>query len=129
VVIALDTNICLRLVLDDDPEQTRIARHLVLSSQCFVPITVILEAEWVLRRVYCHSKPDVANMIGQLIQTDNIDVDRVDAVKNALQISARGAEFPDALHLALSGSSDWLATFDKKFVKSCADTQPPVRHP
>jgi predicted nucleic-acid-binding protein len=51
--IALDTNLLVRLLTGDDPEQARRVADLIdASPACFVPITVVLELEWVLRGAY-----------------------------------------------------------------------------
>ena len=51
--VALDTNVLVRLLTNDDAEQARRAADLIDASVgCFVPITVVLELEWVLRGAY-----------------------------------------------------------------------------
>lgn len=51
--VALDTNVLVRLLVNDDPAQAEQAAELIDSSPaCFVPITVALELEWVLRGAY-----------------------------------------------------------------------------
>jgi predicted nucleic-acid-binding protein len=128
-MVALDTNVFLRLVLDDDPQQTQRARNLVVRTPCFVPLTVILESEWILRRVYRYSKSAVRQALGRLTSIENMSVERVDMVSQALVLAEQGLDFADALHLAGSASCEWLATSDKKFVTSAKGTAPPVRQP
>ena len=128
-MVALDTNVFLRLVLDDDPEQTRRARDLVRGTPCFVPLTVILESEWILRRVYRHSKSAILLTFERLINTDNITIERIEVVSHAFKLTGQGVDFADALHLATSTQCDWFATFDQDFVKAAKDATPPVRHP
>jgi hypothetical protein len=51
--VALDTNVLVRLLVNDDPAQAEQAATLIdASAACFVPITVALELEWVLRGGY-----------------------------------------------------------------------------
>jgi predicted nucleic-acid-binding protein len=51
--VALDTNLLVRLLTGDEPEQARRVADLIdTSPACFVPITVVLELEWVLRGAY-----------------------------------------------------------------------------
>jgi predicted nucleic acid-binding protein len=51
--VALDTNLLVRLLTGDDPAQAkRVAELIDTSTACFVPITVVLELEWVLRGAY-----------------------------------------------------------------------------
>ena len=51
-MIAADTNVIVRLLTDDEPRQTAQARRLFETETIFLPKTVLLEAEWVLRRLY-----------------------------------------------------------------------------
>ena len=51
--VTLDTNVQVRLLVNDDPAQAEQASALIdASASCFVPITVVLELEWVLRGAY-----------------------------------------------------------------------------
>jgi len=51
--VALDTNLLVRLLTGDDPAQAlKVAELIDTSPACFVPITVVLELEWVLRGAY-----------------------------------------------------------------------------
>ena len=51
-MIAADTNVLVRLVTDDEPRQTAQARQLFETETIFLAKTVLLETEWVLRRLY-----------------------------------------------------------------------------
>lgn len=128
-MVAADTNIVLRFILKDDPVQSPQARRLIASEVIFVPITVMLEAEWALRRVYKLPKSRVVNALTAFVDIVTIHVDQADSVREALQLTQKGADFADALHLACSASCDWLATFDKEFVKAAKGSTPPVRQP
>ncbi len=128
-MVAADTNIVLRFILKDDPIQSPLARDLIASNKIFVPVTVMLEAEWALRRVYKLPKSDVVSALTAILETETIQVDQADLVLAALELTERGVDFADALHLASSAQCDWFATFDKDFVKFAKGATPPVRHP
>jgi predicted nucleic-acid-binding protein len=128
-MVALDTNVLLRLVLNDEPTQTTRAIALVSSTLCFVPITVILEAEWVLRRVFGHSRSAVAAFFERIIGLENLEIEKVESLLAALQLTKEGVDFADALHHASSLQCTWVATFDKHYVRSTKGATPPVRHP
>ena len=49
---AVDTSIVVRYLTGDDPKQARAAWAVIGHEPVFVPRTVLLEAEWVLRSVY-----------------------------------------------------------------------------
>ncbi len=128
-MVALDTNVLVRLVLNDDPTQTARARGLVLTTLCFVPLTVLLETEWVLRRVYRHSNSEIIAIFERFADMENVEIERFEAVEKAINLCKNGADFADALHLACSRDCQWLATFDQTFVRAVKGSLPPVRHP
>jgi predicted nucleic-acid-binding protein len=49
---AVDTNVIVRYLVGDDPQQAEKTRRLIGHAPIFVPRTVLLEVEWVLRGVY-----------------------------------------------------------------------------
>jgi predicted nucleic-acid-binding protein len=81
MMIALDTNILARFYVDDpaDPESARqrpIARRLLTESlQVFVPLTVILELEWVLRAFYGFAAKDFVRVVKHLLGLPNVSVE------------------------------------------------------
>ncbi len=137
-MIALDTNVLLRACVEEaqaDEEtrrQTEVARGLLASGQdLFVPLTVALELEWVLRARYGYGAADVAKVLGGLAESEDVVMDHGPAVAAALAWYGRGMDFADALHLASSAACAELATFDRSFVKKAArlGLKPPVSAP
>lgn len=121
-MIALDSNVLARAIaaeIDADvatKAQRRKAQALLSSGrQLFVPITVIEELERVLRGAYGMPPDDVAALFEDMLAVENLTVDRVAAVSQAIAWYRRGLDFSDALHLAQSGLCAGLATFDKQF--------------
>jgi len=51
-MIAVDTNVLVRLLTGDDPAQTQRAVELFAQESILIPKTVLLETEWVLRYRY-----------------------------------------------------------------------------
>jgi predicted nucleic-acid-binding protein len=51
-VLAVDTNLVVRLVTNDDKTQATRAKAVFAANDAFVPKTVLLESEWVLRFTY-----------------------------------------------------------------------------
>lgn len=70
-MIALDTNVVVRLLVDDDPIQTRRARKLLETRSALVLPTVLLETEWVLRGAYGIGRPAIAGSIRKLLGVPN----------------------------------------------------------
>jgi len=131
-MIALDTNILARLVTNDDPVQARQSAALIdTGNALFVPLTVMLELEWVLRGAYALGKPEILRSFEALLSVRNINFERQADIQLALQYYQLGFDFADALHHAGTIGCKALATFDQKFKKLAtkAKLKPPVIAP
>jgi predicted nucleic-acid-binding protein len=119
-MIALDTNVLARFYVDDpgDPEaakQRPIARRVITGSpSLFVPLTVILELEWVLRAFYGFDAPRIIRVFEHLLGLAHINTEEAERVAAALPLTAEGMDFADALHLAGSAHCAALYTFDDR---------------
>lgn len=123
-MIALDTNILARFYVDDpaDPEATAqrpIARRILSeSAQVFVPLTVVLELEWVLRAFYGFAAEDFARVTKHLLGLPNVSVEEWDRVADALDWHLQGLDFADVLHLlASSHCAEFLSFDDRRFAR------------
>ncbi len=117
-MIALDTNVVVRIVTEDDPEQTEAARELVQQlDRLWLPKTVLLETEWVLRHCYDLRREVILLTFWKLLGYRPLRVEDRGTVQRALEGYAAGLDFADALHLASSFQAERLATFDKTFAK------------
>ena len=117
-MIALDSNVVLRYLLNDDPRQSAKARALLASGERFwLPVTVVLEVAWVLKS---HGAEPAAVALGvrTLLGLPELTVQERDAVVRALAWQQHGMGMADALHLALSHQAVALKTFDKDFAKA-----------
>ena len=122
---ALDTNVLVRFVVQDDALQFAAAKRLV--GQClaegrsiFVPVTVALELEWVLRASYGYGKDDVLQVLSSLLSAEELNFESERALEVALQLYREGAaDFADCLHIALAteAGEQPLWTFDKGAAK------------
>ena len=119
-MIAVDTNLVARFYVDDpsDPEAARqrpIARKVFESSAAiFVPLTVVLELEWVLRAFYGFAATDFARVIQHLAGLPHVTIEARAIVLAALDHHVRSLDFADALHLRASSSCEELLTFDDR---------------
>lgn len=126
-MIALDTNVLVRYLTNDDPEQARKAMAVLGGADSILlPHTVLLELEWVLRAVYDLPPETIHRSLLQLLGLANVQVEKADAVARALSRYQRGMDFADALHLALATGVDRLLTFDQRFVKAATAQGLPV---
>lgn len=111
---AVDTNILARYYLRDDAAQGRIAASVLSAGDVFVPKTVILELEWVLRYVADQSENSVIECLAHLVALPGVTVEDRDEIEVALSHCRSGIDFADALHLAASKSCSELLTFDDR---------------
>jgi predicted nucleic-acid-binding protein len=119
-VIALDTNVLARLLLQDDAAQFIRAKALLATDQPFTaPVTVLLELVWVLESNDCMAT-DIQRALNLLLNLPNFNPPQAAAVRLALDAFVQGMDFADALHLALCKDEDALITFDKAFVKKAS---------
>jgi predicted nucleic-acid-binding protein len=117
-VIAVDTNVLIRLLTADEPEQARRSSELFARNRVFIPKTVVLETEWVLRYAYGFEPEAIVTGLRNLFGLSNVDIEDLPAVKQALDWHAQGVDFADGLHLASSASARQFATFDRALVKA-----------
>ena len=122
---ALDTNVLVRYIVQDDAAQLATAKRLI--NRCvgagltlFVPVTVVLELEWVLRSSFGFGKDDVLRTLSSLFSATELTFESERALEVALQLFRKGsAEFADCLHVALANQAGEppLWTFDKGAAK------------
>jgi predicted nucleic-acid-binding protein len=116
-LIALATNVVVRLLVDDDPGQTRRARALLAAGTVLVTPTVLLETEWVLRGAYGIDRAAVARSLRALLGLPVVALLHAQATAQALAWFEAGLDFADALHLALSEEAETFVSFDARLVK------------
>jgi predicted nucleic-acid-binding protein len=111
---AVDTNVLARYYLRDDVTQARLATGLLSAGDVFVPKTVVLELEWVLRSVSAQPADKVIDCLAHLIALPGITIEDHDAVEAALDSCRQGIDFADALHHAASHACTEILTFDDR---------------
>jgi predicted nucleic-acid-binding protein len=117
-MIAIDTNLIVRYLTGDHPEQAARARVLVDGQAVFVTVTVMLEVEWVLRSAYGYRPANVSKALRAFGGLPTVTVEDAEVVAEALDHAEQGMDFADALHLGKSANCEGFATFDRKFVKA-----------
>ncbi len=118
---ALDTNVLIRYVVRDDSGQLAAAKRLITrcvaeSQPLFVPVTVTLELEWVLRASFGYDKGDVLQVLSNLFSTAELTFQSERALEVALQLYREAAaDFADCVHIALAAEAGEqpLWTFDR----------------
>lgn len=115
---AVDTNLLVRLIARDEPEQRSAARAVMAAGDVLLLPTVLLEAEWVLRSRYRLPRAEIAAGLTTLCAQEGVSVASAEAVARALSAYAEGGDFADHLHFALAAEHGAAAfvTFDRDFV-------------
>ncbi|MGH9875791.1 MAG: PIN domain-containing protein [Pyrinomonadaceae bacterium] len=83
-MIAFDTSLVVRIATGDDPKQKAAALALLTKETVFVPKTVVLETEWVLRSRYGLAPQEVADFLTYLLESVSIVVEDAQTIHQAL---------------------------------------------
>jgi predicted nucleic-acid-binding protein len=118
---SLDTNVLVRLIVEDDAAQSAAALAAISAAvrrgqALHVPVTVVLELEWVLRSRYRFDAAQIGQTLADLLSSADVGLAEERAVEAALERyrSGKAADFADCLHAALAAESGYspLLTFD-----------------
>ena len=115
-MIAIDTNVLVRFLTRDDKPQHAKAEKIFRTETVFLPDTVLLETEWVLRFSYAYSSDHVTTAFRKILGLPNVQTSNPDLLAKATEWHEAGLDFADAMHLAASQDCDRLATFDTAFI-------------
>jgi predicted nucleic-acid-binding protein len=120
-VIALDTNVLVRFLVEDDPVQSSQSRALIQAARdaaepCFVPEVVLCELVWVLSVSYKVPRQSIRLILGQLLLAEHLAFSATDRLSRALASYQAGkGNFADYLILedARNAGCRGVATFDR----------------
>ena len=120
-MIGLDTNVLARYFVEEadadsaTAAQRQAARQLIESGQeLFLPKTVALEFEWVLRGYYGFAVESVLQVFEQLLNHTCLSVEDRPDLEQALAGLRSGLDFADALHHASCRDCEVIASFDDR---------------
>ncbi len=124
-MIALDTNVLVRYLVDDDPQQSRQAARLIEQAvardeSLFISDIVACETVWVLASAYGLPRAEIADALGALLRARSLVFASTDRLASALEAYRRGkGDFADYLirEQAHAHGADAVATFDKALLK------------
>lgn len=126
-MLAVDTNVVVRFLADDDAAQHKRAVALFRAHAIWLSKTVLLESEWVLRSAFGFAPRDIAQALQGLTRLPGVQCEDGPAVQSAIEALAAGMDFADALHLAGSRNADeGFASFDRRFVNQARRQWPDV---
>lgn len=117
---AIDTNVLVRLLVRDHPEQLAQAQTFIAHG-AWVSHVALAETMWVLRSAYTHSRSAIAAAIDMLLGHATISVQEPDVVRAALDRfkAHKSVAFTDCLILESGRKAGHtpLGTFDRDFAK------------
>ncbi len=122
-MIGLDTNVVVRYITQDEPEQaaraTELIEGLTEEDQGFVSIVTLVEIYWVLRSAYKAGRTEAAKVIATLVDAEEIVVENSDTVRLALGRLDGTLDVADALisELGRAAGCTHTATFDQRASK------------
>jgi len=127
-VASLDTNVVLRLLLNDVPEHAKAAANFVGRSSCYITDVVVAECVFVLEKAYKFDRRVITESLMNLFDLNTLAFNEA-VITNAfeLYLSSRALSFADCYSVAEAAlRENELLTFDKAILKKCGPT---VRQP
>ncbi len=124
-MFALDTNILVRYIVQDDTEQSAIANNIIdglnSDNSAFIACVVLCELNWVLKSGYKISKEQAIDILEKIITIPVFNIEHFDCCLKALKSYKNGqADFSDYLILEIAKLNGYkrVLTFDKNALKS-----------
>jgi predicted nucleic-acid-binding protein len=124
-MIGIDTNILVRYLTQDDPDQspkaTELIEHrLTERDPRFISVVAMIETVWVLDRAYGLDSQEIAGALERILQVDVLTVENEQDVFTAMITLRQGrGSFADALIAELGSRAGCLhtLTFDQKALR------------
>ena len=121
IKVGIDTNVLLRLLVDDDPGQRdavlSFGKGLGESHSGYITLISLVEMDWALRKQYGYSKQQSVSALQKITQVRGVEIQAPDAVVRTIQgVESGGGDFADLLisHLCLDAGCSHVVTLDKK---------------
>lgn len=130
-MIAIDTNIVVRFLVADAPDEFEKARQLMSTQSVLVTPTVLLETVWVLVSKYRLPQDAVMHALRGVIGLPSVHLSHPEAALKALDWFGNGVDIADAIHIAHLDGADRFVTFDKHLVRKAVSQKMPIEvvHP
>ena len=113
---AVDASVVVRYLTGDDPDRAARVRDAIEAGPVYVPTTVLLETEWVLRRAYGYRPDEVAGALRAFAGLPRVRLENAALLAEALEHAERGMDFADALHLGAAAGCESMLTFDRRLI-------------
>lgn len=123
-MIALDTNILVRLIARDDPGQARAVDALLSTPDetFFLPDIVLAELAWVLARSYGFTRAEIMGVLAAILDRLDVVFEDEERIRAAVRRYSQGLDLADGLILerARAAGCSGLASFDEAFLRQGA---------
>jgi predicted nucleic-acid-binding protein len=125
-VIGLDTNVVVRYLAQDHPDQSPAASalmdELTEADPGYLSLVTVVEVYWVLRRAYKVTAARCVELLDGLLDARELRVDRDEVVRSALTATREGLDFADAVivELGRAAGCDRTVTFDQRAARDGA---------
>jgi len=123
-VKSFDTNVVVRILVKDDPDQSSAAeaawRQAVAEGGVFLPATVLVEVVWVLRAAYKLDRATIVGALRRVIDSEGATVEHEALVRRAIDsYDAGAADFSDYIirESARGANALPVVTFDHLFAR------------
>ena len=123
-MIGLDTNVVVRYLVQDEPDQSAMASTVIDAltekDPGFLSLVTVVELHWVLRRAYKISAARCGELFGGLLDARELRVDQDSIVRAALTASRGGLDFADAViaELGRVAGCEHTVTFEQRAAQS-----------
>ena len=117
-MMGLDTNVLVRYLTQDDPEQSKIATRQIESGNesFFITSTGMCELVWVLETAYDYDRPTISDTLGAILQTRQFTLEDKSSMEKALfDYQHNKGDFSDYVlgHKSRLGGCNRTLTFDR----------------
>lgn len=125
-MIGLDTNVVVRYLAQDHPDQSPVASalmdELTEAAPGYLSLVTVVEVYWVLRRAYKVTAARCVELLDGLLDARELRVDRDEVVRSALAATREGLDFADAVivELGRAAGCDRTVTFDQRAARDGA---------
>src|ERR1035437_3580509 len=114
---AVDTNVVVQLLTQDDPNQAAAARPLRAAGPVWIAKTVLLETGWVLRRLYGFDESAIHDAFTKLLGLQNVNTEDKPSMVAARALTLQGVELADAMLLSSRPPGAVFVSFDRSLVR------------
>lgn len=127
-MIGLDSNVVLRYLVQDDPQQSSAATRLIESRDDhnlgFITVVAAVEVSWLLTRAYGVDRATLAEVFDRLLSSREIVLQHGESVRTALDCLRDGGDFADAViaDLGRRAGCGQTVTFDRRAARRAGMT-------